>query len=187
MGSRLLLAVALALVLVFDPRAARADDGGAAPSAEIAALEADIARSAAALATGSCVVACEALGAMRRAVTRLCALDPGPRCAEARAKALEATRRVREACPDCAALEDQAPEKAKQAHEQPGEAPAKIPEPAPPPPPPPPTLNESVARRGGCAGCVTSGGDGLPGGAALAALAVLAAVARRRPRGRASP
>ena len=55
----------------------------------------------AALSTQDCVTACKALGSIRRASDRICALEPGPRCADARAKADDAQRRVQAACPDC--------------------------------------------------------------------------------------
>jgi MYXO-CTERM domain-containing protein len=177
MGPRLLLAAAILSVLLGLPGAARADDGGVTPAAEIAALEAEIARSAAALATGTCAVACQALASMQRAVDRLCALDPGPRCTAAQAKTREAQRRVREACPECGTSGEAPP---------PVQAKTPAPQSAPPPPPPAPA-EYNVSRRGGCAGCVTGGEDGVPGAGALAAVAALAVLAarsrRRRTRG----
>jgi hypothetical protein len=164
---RLFLVAALVLAL---PRAASAA-GGVAPvtsADEIRALDGQI---AAALSTRSCVVACEALGSMARAADRLCALEPGPRCDEARARVSDAQRRVQEACPECAIGGRTSPP--VQASE------------APPAPPPPAPVAEMVAvgKRGGCAGCVV-GGDGVPDGSALAALGALAVLARRRSRRR---
>jgi hypothetical protein len=55
-----------------------------------------------ALSTSDCTTACQALGSMRRAAEKLCAITPGPRCDAANARADEAAKRVRDACPDCA-------------------------------------------------------------------------------------
>ena len=48
----------------------------------------------AALSTQDCVIACKALASIRRAADRICALESGPRCIDARAKADDAQRRV---------------------------------------------------------------------------------------------
>jgi hypothetical protein len=82
------------------PARAQAADAGA-PS-DIASLEDEIARARVALQTEDCATACKALSSLLRAADKLCALDPGPRCSAARAKADDATSRVRAACPDCA-------------------------------------------------------------------------------------
>jgi MYXO-CTERM domain-containing protein len=175
------LALALALAASF-PRAGLAQDGGAAlpfPAAEIAALEAQLARDAATLATGGCTVACMALASMERTVARICALDPGQRCTDARARLQDATRRVQEACGDCTGAGNDAPP-AVRAHE-PEKKPAPPTAEPPAPAPPPPEVNAAAPKRGGCAGCVV-GGDGTGGAGALAAAVAVAVLARRRVR-----
>ena len=54
-----------------------------------------------ALSTQDCAIACKAYASIRRAADKICGLEPGPRCADARAKADDAQRRVQAACPDC--------------------------------------------------------------------------------------
>ena len=68
---------------------------------DVRALEQALAEEHAALSTADCNAACRALMSIRRAADKICALEPGPRCSSAREKADEATRRVRDACPDC--------------------------------------------------------------------------------------
>ncbi|MDB4944272.1 MAG: hypothetical protein JWP97_3806, partial [Labilithrix sp.] len=70
---------------------------------EIDDLEKSLTAESLALSTSDCTSACLALSSIRRAADRLCALEPGPRCVAAQAKALDASRRVRDACPRCAA------------------------------------------------------------------------------------
>lgn len=86
------------------PGPARADGGD---DGDVGALEKQLdaehaSLSSLELATRDCVAACRALGSIRRAAERICALEPGQRCDSARDKAADATRRVRDACPDCA-------------------------------------------------------------------------------------
>ena len=171
-----LLAVAILLAL---PRVAAAADGGAPSRAEeIRALDAQI---AAALSTHGCAVACEALGSMTRAKGRLCALDPGPRCDEARARVRDAQRKVHEACPECAATGGDVPPPEQAAKRA---APDSEPPPAAPSTPQTAEVTVAAPRRGGCAGCVVGGEGGVEGAGALAALGVIAALARRARRRR---
>lgn len=51
---------------------------------EMEELRRSIAHDAQSLSTEDCTTACKALGSMRRATERLCALDPGAPCTEAR-------------------------------------------------------------------------------------------------------
>jgi MYXO-CTERM domain-containing protein len=172
-----------------------AEDKGA--QAEIAALEAQLARAAASLSTGSCDVACRALDSMERARGRLCALDPGPRCAEARDRVKKAGDRVRAACPECStSLEEappavgvkKAPSPAAEPASPPPPPPDAPPRPAAPPPPEPSVEAAAVRRGGGCAGCTVADDDrGALGVGALAVLGALAGLARRRRRGRGRP
>lgn len=76
----------------------RADAGD---SSDVGALEKQLNEEHSALSTSDCNAACRALGSIRRAADKICALEPGPRCDTARTKAADATRRVRDACPDC--------------------------------------------------------------------------------------
>jgi MYXO-CTERM domain-containing protein len=122
-----------------------------------------------ALGTNDCTVACKAFSSMRRATDRLCEIDPGSACAEAKSKLEDARRRVRASCPMCAVDEEPKPKTE-----------------APPPPAPPPARAEAVtasappaeSKRGGCAGCRIGGVD--PGGEILFILALAAAFLRRR-------
>jgi hypothetical protein len=83
---------------VFVPGLARAD---ASEANEARALEKQLDQEHAALSTTDCDAACRALVSIRRAAEKICALEPGPRCDSASAKAADATRRVHDACPDC--------------------------------------------------------------------------------------
>src|SRR5689334_15517917 len=94
------------LVALAVPGRAAAQDGGAPDP--VAAIEVEIDRAAAHLSGEGCPIACTALVSMQRAADRLCALDPGPRCAAARGRVREATRRVREECPSCRIAEEPA-------------------------------------------------------------------------------
>lgn len=128
-----------------------------------------------ALSTQDCVTACKAYASIRRAADRICGLEPGPRCVDARAKADDAQRRVQAACPDC-----------RIASVPPREDERRAAEPAPP------TVvdakggaagdAESAPRKGGCASCSTPGGSatGDLGGCVLGALALAHALRRRR-------
>jgi hypothetical protein len=195
MRARRLLVLATLLAAGLPARTAAAQDIGrdggpgapfASPAQEIAALEAELLQDAAQLSSG-CGVACPALASMERAADRICALDPGPRCAQARAKVRDATRRVQQACGDCRTRDtrdfkptEESKRGEKEAAERPAEAPPK---PSPPPPASPgPTLDvASAPRHGGCAGCAVAGDEREALGAGLlAAVAALALVGRRR-------
>lgn len=149
---------------------------------ELTTLEKNLASEHAALSTEDCATACRALASIRRAADRICALDPDERCVAARAKADDAARRVHEACPSCAVATvpvQPAPPMAKPASK--GGRPASEPDRdeervstasanAPP----------AESRRGGCAGCATSGAPAGDVGALALALGALAVVMRRR-------
>lgn len=142
---------------------------------DVTTLEQTLAAEHAALSTTDCTSACRALASIRRAADKICALDPTDRCAAARAKADDATRRVREACPDCAIASAPlpAPPRDEPAYAKKGaDAPAPTTVEASAPP--------SESRRGGCAGCEATGA--APGDLAGAALVVaaLVRVLRRR-------
>src|SRR5262245_45302200 len=135
-----------------------------ADSNEVTALEEQIARDDAMVSTDNCAVACQALASMLRSVDRLCALEPGPRCAGARAKVRDAADRVRAACPECKLAGGEAPLVGAR------------------PPQAAPTAAPPQSGRG-CAGCAV--GDDERGGAGAIALAlawVLARSIRRRGR-----
>jgi MYXO-CTERM domain-containing protein len=74
-----------------------------AQGSDLDELEAELAASSEEAASADCSVACKALESMIRSADRICDLEPGARCDAARKKVDEAKRRVREACPDCAA------------------------------------------------------------------------------------
>src|SRR5262245_17931566 len=95
MPARCLILASILLVIGLPASAAAAEPD------ELKALEDEIARNETALSTEGCAVACQAFNSMQRAADRLCALDPGPRCAAARAKVKDAAGRVRTSCPEC--------------------------------------------------------------------------------------
>lgn len=159
------LATLAAVALAFTTSPARADDA-------IAELEKSLAEEHAALSTSDCSAACRALASIRRAADKICALEPGARCLAAHAKAEDATRRVREACPECA-IASISPEPAPQ-------APANMPAPTESTKSGTSSGVSAESRKGGCASCDAGGAS--PGDYTAGALAVLALarVLRRR-------
>ncbi|MDB4933248.1 MAG: hypothetical protein JWP87_220 [Labilithrix sp.] len=146
---------------------------------DLTTLEKNLADEHAALSTSDCATACKALASIRRAADEICALDSGERCAAGRAKADDATRRVREACPECAiatAPPAPAPPRNERAATKGGAAVEHEAVQASASAPP------AESKRGGCAGCTTSGT--APSDLAFGALALgaLAFVMRRRKR-----
>lgn len=136
---------------------------------EIDALEKELATEHAKLSTSDCTDACRALGSIRRAADKICALEPGsPRCTSAQAKSNDATERVRAACPDCAI--------AHAFHPPAPEAPATK------------TMEAEAGesrRGGGCAGCAVLGSGANVGGSSLwLLLAAAGTIARVRRSGR---
>ncbi|MDB4996451.1 MAG: hypothetical protein JWM74_3883 [Myxococcaceae bacterium] len=163
--SLFLRGLAISALVLGTARAAHAQDAGD----DLAALQKNLADEQVALSTADCSMACRALGSIRRVADRICALDPGEPCTSARTKAEDATRRVREACPDCAVA-------------------------AIAPPPPMPVAKEatmttdsgppSESKRGGCAGCTTAASTSDPTSVAGLVVAVAALGFRRRSRRR---
>lgn len=119
---------------------------GASHAEDVRALEKRLSDEVSALSTSDCNLACRALASIRRAAERICALEPGPECDAARAKAAEAARRVREACPGCASVDVELDEE----RATPAAAPASAPEGQ--------TVNVSAPapKRGGCKSCTTA-------------------------------
>lgn len=122
----------------------------AAPSEEVTTLEARLSNETTELSTSDCAAACKALASIRRAADRICELEPGPRCDAARSKADEATRRVREACPECTIARGPTPDDERRAV-QPSAPVAES-----RPPASAPASERSEAR--GCRHCATSSG-----------------------------
>ncbi|CAN5913641.1 hypothetical protein BH11MYX4_BH11MYX4_62180 [soil metagenome] len=159
------LALAVVAVLSLTAGVARAD--------EIDDLEKSLAQEQTAPSTSDCSAACRALASIRRAADKICAIEQGPRCAAAHAKSEDATRRVRDACPQCA-IASAAPD-----------APPNKPAVAPVMPAPESRQQESArtasappaeSTRGGCASCHASGaslGESTTGALAILALAQL--------------
>lgn len=138
---------------------------------EATTLEAQLGKDIDQLSTSDCAAACKALASIRRAADRICELEPGPRCDAARAKADNATKRVREACPDCAILGLKKDEEQEKRAARPAEAPA---------PPSPAAESVPAESRGGCRNCTTASGAPDRGDFAVFALAAL--LIRRRAR-----
>jgi MYXO-CTERM domain-containing protein len=165
------------LVLTLGAQLATTPDGGEDEATTLARSIADQAKT---LSTDDCVAACKALLSMRRAAERLCNLDPGQRCTDARATLDDASKRVRAACPGCAVATMEPPRPAPPLPATPDQGGAGKSAPreeatlasAPP----------SEHERGGCAGCTTSGAGDAAGDALAAALAMgfLARSRRRR-------
>lgn len=124
----------------------------------------------AALSTQDCVTACKALASIRRAADKICGLEPGPRCVDARAKADDAQRRVQAACPDCQIAAAPPTDEERRV----------VQKTAPPAEPANATLQE---RRGGCASCNVPG-EAPTGELGLLMLAGLVCYSRRRASGR---
>lgn len=164
---------ALIVVTMFTTRPARASD-------EITNLEKSLAEETKTLSTSDCSAACRALASIRRAADKICALEPGERCTAAHAKSEDATRRVRDACPECA-IASIAPEHPR--------APATD-----APAPVAPTSREVISNsdgnappsergRGGCASCDAGGASpGDLGAAALGIAALVRLLRRRKPK-----
>ena len=165
MTARCLVLASILLVIGLPAPAAAEPD-------ELKALEDEIARDETALSTEGCAVACQAFSSMQRAADRLCALDPGARCAAARAKVKAAAGRVRASCPECGigSGEPSPIAEAQGGSEHKADAPPN----ASPPP-----------KGGGCAGCNV--GDGERGGAGALASALAWALARWRRRRKSAP
>jgi MYXO-CTERM domain-containing protein len=181
--------VVLALAVASQAGAARAQGGPGSPGApaskdDLTTLERSLAEQHDALSTSDCANACRALASIRRAADKICALDTGDRCAAGRAKADDATRRVREACPECA-IASTAPEpkpREERAMTKGGSKAADAPQ---------PSMDgvataqaagpRSESKRGGCAGCTTTrGAPGDLAGGVLAAVALAFVLRRRR-------
>ncbi|MBL8607201.1 MAG: hypothetical protein JNL38_07765, partial [Myxococcales bacterium] len=126
------------------------------------------------LSTDDCAAACKALESMGRAAERICTLEPGVRCDDARAKVSGARSKVRAACPACAVAAATEPSHKAPSPPSPRDAPATGDT----------VVTESRERRGGgCAGCSASGtGSDLAGGIGTLALALFALGRARRRR-----
>jgi hypothetical protein len=150
----------------------------AGEESELAALHAEMQREEAALATRDCVEACRALGSMRRAAERICRIEPGPKCTDARARVQAATDRVSRSCPECAA--------AKEREEQQLEATRKAEPAATPAPQAAPAAAsmpaEAAPRKGGCAGCAIGTREDRGLGLGIVALLFGAVLVRGRRR-----
>jgi hypothetical protein len=153
---RLRSSVVLGALAIFLPATARADAG------EADALERQLEQEHAALSTADCNTACKALGSIQRAAEKICAIEPGPRCSSARAKADDAARRVREACPDCVIAEGPSKEAPRAA--QPVAASDAV------------ATRERAESRGGCRSCGTSGSSDSRGDVGVIVFGVAAAV-----------
>jgi hypothetical protein len=171
-------ALAVALVILA-PGAALAQTTG---DGDASALLAEVERDYAAAQGADCDTACRALDSMRRAADRLCVLDPGARCAQARQRVAAATDRVRASCPGC----PQTLEGTTGTTMTP-QAPPATPAPAGAPPQENAAKSEQVAREesapprgGGCAGCAMGARGGALDGAAGALLSLLVFLGRRR-------
>jgi MYXO-CTERM domain-containing protein len=137
---------------------------GGAPS--LASLEAELDADYAQAMASDCALACKALGSMRRATETLCALEPGDRCAKARDRLSAAIAHVKSVCPECAE-----PLGTGEKDVTPRSESAPL---APAPPQEETVSAESVSKRGGCAGCTTTGpGSGAPAPLALGLLALV--------------
>lgn len=149
------------------PTSAEAPDAGEDAETLARAIETSFARLGDQLATHACDEACRALASMRRAADRICDLEPGERCAGARARCEDASRRVREACPECALASLQGPKDQPAAQREPQAAPESV---------------RSEPTRG-CASCsATDGSAALLETSTLGALTALAMGALRRRR-----
>jgi hypothetical protein len=123
------------------------------------------------LSTQDCVTACKAYASIRRAADKICGLEPGPRCTDARTKANDAQRRVQAACPDCQVASAFPKQDEYRATGDAKSAPTAV-------------EAESAPRKGGCASCSTPGERpmGDAGVMILGAFAVARVLRRRQQR-----
>jgi len=144
----------------------------AAAAEDVTTLETKLDRATTELATSDCTSACKALASIRRAADRICELEPGPRCDAAQSKAEDATKRVRDACPECAVAQLKKKDEPRDERAMADSVPSSPTAMAPPP-------SES---RGGCRNCATTPGSSTPdaGDFAVFALAALALGASRK-------
>jgi MYXO-CTERM domain-containing protein len=144
-----------------------ASSSAARGAEDVRALEKQLADELVALSTSDCTLACRALASIHRAAERICALEPGPRCDAARAKAADAERRVHEACPACA-IEQGAPAgPATKAEEAAPAAESEV------------VTSARPAPRGGCRSCTTAPAPN-PGGIAWLVLVAIGTLGFRR-------
>jgi MYXO-CTERM domain-containing protein len=170
----------LAAATTFALTLASANAYGAAdagPGDDVDSLLKQLQQDYSALSTQDCTIACKAYASIRRAADRICGLEPGPRCNDARTKADDAQRRVQAACPDCQIAAAPGKEDERRAVQT--------------APPPTPTESktggaadsEAAPRKGGCASCSTPGEKPLGDlGIAFVGAFVVARVLRRRKR-----
>jgi MYXO-CTERM domain-containing protein len=164
MFRRVASALVIAAVLALGSREASADD-----PVDAASLSKELDSQIEALSLTDCAIACQSLGSMRTTADRICALDPGTRCAAAREKVQGATRRVESACPSCATA--------------PGAVNERALKPAEAPPPAPQTLGATTSKSGrGCAACSIGSRETSSTGALALGLALAAWLGRRRAR-----
>jgi MYXO-CTERM domain-containing protein len=159
MRRRWLAVCAMMVGVVGSPVARGADD--------VRALEKQLADELVALSTSDCTLACRALASIHRAAERICALEPGPRCDAARAKAADAERRVREACPACA-IEQAAPAGLATKQEEAAPAAEQV-----------VVASPRSEPRGGCRSCTTAPAPN-PGGIAWLVLVAIGTLGFRR-------
>jgi len=148
------------LLLAIFPAIAHAQltDAGSNADALVTQIDQDWAQ----VQSNDCDTACRALDSMRRATERLCALDPGDRCARARQKLADATAHVRSACPSCPEATGRVLDESQKA------------EPAPAPASNATVAEETVQKKsGGCGGCAIGSARDAPGAAWLLGLALL--------------
>lgn len=171
-----LLGSALVSIVTVTSRPALAQAPADAPAAELVALEKQLDEDLVACGSDDCTIACQALESMIRSAERICALEPGPRCAAARDKVATAKRRVRPRCPECASAAEV------------GEGTEET-QPLPAPPADEPDLDEEqyageaagpppADQGAGCAAC-TLGGRGDRGGLTWLLLATGLGLLRR--------
>jgi uncharacterized protein (TIGR03382 family) len=172
--------------LVVSPRAAQAQPsgiassedagGGAGGAPSVASLAAELDVDYAQAMAADCALACKALGSMRRATENLCALDRGDRCARARERLTTATAHMKSACPECAESlglgEKEVPPRTEASPVAPG------------PPQEESATVASVSKRGGCAGCATTGTETGPLAPVSVGLLALLGLRRRCVRAR---
>jgi hypothetical protein len=168
------VAAATMFALTFASANAFGADAGAGD--DVDSLSKQLQQEYATLSTHDCAIACKAYASIRRAADRICGLEPGPRCNDARSKADDAQRRVQAACPDCQIAAAPAPGKEDERRAVQAA---------------PPTESktggsadsESAPRKGGCASCSTPGEKPIGDlGIAFIAAVVVARIAGRRKR-----
>lgn len=173
-------AAVVALTTAVPTLAFAADAGAPKSDHDVVKLGVDI-QEQLELLSRDCTTACRALQSIQRAADRICELEPGERCKDAKSKADDAARKVHASCPDCVIAQAPRKEMEKPADEERAHTGSKKGSAGAVDAAPTPANAPESVKSGGCRSCNESGtspSDFAP--ALLAILAILGLRKRRR-------